>query len=479
MLSNEEIEAIYESGPEAVIVLVEQLLARIAELSDRVKELEEHLAKDSHNSSKPPSSDSFKPDKTKSLRKPSGRKPGGQPGHQGNTLRLVDTPNLVVDYSPSSQCRSCGAVLENIPVRGYERRQVFDLPEIKLKVVEHRAHSKECPYCHQLNKGEFPSGVSNTVQYGDRLKALGVYLIEYQLLPYERTREFFEDVFGASLSEGSLYEAVKGCYEGLEQTEEAIKEGIRRAEVGHFDETGMKVSGKLQWLHVACTGVLTQYVHHEKRGKEATDKMDILPKFRGRAVHDNWSSYPQYGCEHGLCNAHHLRELTFIEEEYHQEWAGKMKGLLVEIKGHVEEQKAQGALRLEEGSLRELERQYQEVMEEGLLANPPPEMKPGRRGRKKQSKAKNLLDRLSSKREQVLAFMYDFRVPFDNNQAERDLRMMKVHQKVSGGFRSPEGADYFCRIRGYISTLRKQGERLLTGIERVFSGNPSVPSLQG
>ena len=478
MLTHEEIQAIYDQGPEAVIALVEQLLARIAEFSSRLKELEERLAKDSHNSSKPPSSDSFKPNKTRSLRKPSGRKPGGQPGHQGNTLPLVDTPDLVVDHSPPGQCRSCGAALENIPLGGYERRQVFDLPEIKLEVVEHRAQSKECPCCHQVNKGEFPGGVSNTVQYGKKLKSLGVYLLDYQLLPYERTSQFFEDVFGASLSEGSLHEVVKACYEGLEQTEEAIKEGIRQAEVGHFDETGMKVAGKLQWLHVACTERLTHYGRHEKRGKEATDKLDILPKFRGRAVHDNWSSYPQYGCEHGLCNAHHLRELTFIEEEYQQGWAGKMKGLLVEIKGQVEEQKAQGALRLEEGSLRELERQYQEIIEEGLLANPPPEVKPGQRGRKKQSKAKNLLDRLSSKREQVLAFMYDFRVPFDNNQAERDLRMMKVHQKVSGCFRSPEGADYFCRIRGYISTLRKQGEQVLTRIERVFAGNPFVPSLK-
>ena len=237
-----------------------------------------------------------------------GRKPSGQPGHRGNTLPLVDTPDLVVDYSPSGQCRSCGAALEEVPLRGYERRQVRDLPEIKPEVVEHRAQSKGCPCCHQVNKGEIPSGVSHTVQYGERLKGLGVYLLKYQLLPYERTREVFEDVFGASLSEESLYESVKGCYQGLEQTEEAIK------------------------------------------------------------------------------------------EEYQQGWAGKMKGLLVEIKGQVEEQKAQGAIRLlEEGSLRELERQYQETIEEGLLENPPPEVRLGQRGRKKQSKAKDLLDRLSSK----------------------------------------------------------------------------------
>jgi len=210
-------------------------------------------------------------------------------------LPLVDTPDRVVDYSPSDQCRSCGAALEEVPLRGYERRQVWDLPEIKPEVVEHRAQSKGCPCCHQVNKGEIPSGVSNIVQYGERLKGLGVYLLKYQLLPYERTREVFEDVFGASLSEGSLYEALKACYEGLEETEEAIKEGIRQAEVDHFDETGMKVSGKLQWLHVACTERLTHYGRHEKRGKEATDKLDILPKFRGRAVHDGWSSYPQYG----------------------------------------------------------------------------------------------------------------------------------------------------------------------------------------
>jgi len=479
VLSHEEIQGIYDLGPEAVITLVEQLVTQIAELSGRVKELEDRLVKDSHNSSKPPSSDSFKPKKTKSQRKASGRRPGGQPGHQGKTLQLVDTPDLVVDYRPPGHCQSCGAILENIPVKGYERRQVFELPELKVEVVEHRVQSKECPCCHQVNQGKFPPEAHNIVQYGERLKSLAVYLLEYQLLPYGRTRELFEDVFGAAISEGSLHTAVKACYVGLEPTEAAIKERIRQAEVGHFDETGMKVSGKLQWLHVACTEKLTYYGRHEKRGKAAIDELDILPKFSGRAVHDNWSSYSQYGCAHGLCNAHHLRELTFIEEECHQGWAGKLKGLLVEIKGQVGERQAQEALRLEKSCLREFERQYQEAIEEGLLANPPPEVEPGQRGRKKQSKAKNLLDRLSGKREQVLAFMYDFRVPFDNNQAERDLRMMKVRQKVSGCFRSPEGADYFCRIRGYISSLRKQGEKVLAGIEAVFSGNPSVPTLEG
>ena len=480
VLTHEEIQAVYDLGPQAVVALVEQLLARIGELSSRVKELEERLAKDSHNSSKPPASDSFQPKKTRSLRQPSGRKPGGQPGHPGNTLRLAAAPDLVVGHRAPGQCQSCGAALEeDLAVWGDERRQVFDLPELKLEVVEHRVQSQECPGCHRVNQGKFPPGVSQSVQYGDRLKALGVYLLEYQLLPYGRVREFFADVFGATISEGSLHAAVKAGYEGLAPVEEAIKEGIRRAAVAHFDETGMAVAGKLQWLHVACTAGLTYYGRHEKRGKAATDKLDILPKFTGRAVHDGWSSYPQYECAHGLCNAHHLRELTFIEEECQQEWAGQLKGLLVEIKEQVEARKAQGVLQLEEGRLREFERRYQEVIEAGLLANPPPEAPPGHRGRKKQSKAKNLLDRLNRQREQALAFMYDFRAPFDNNQAERDLRMMKVQQKVSGCFRSPEGADYFCRIRGYISTLRKQGGKALSAIEAVFSGNPSLPTLEG
>ncbi len=478
-MTHEEIQAVYASGPEAVIALVEFLLERmaeqeqiIAELRVRVKELEDRLATDSHNSSQPPSSDRVKP-QMRSLRPPSGKRPGGQPGHPGRTLRMVETPNRVVIHRPT-QCQYCGASLKSVQASESERRQVFDLPPMKLEVVEHEAESKRCRSCQQTTKGQFPEMVSQPVQYGERIKALGVYLMNYQLLPYERTSEVLGDLFGCSMSAGTLYGAAQACAEGLTEIEEQIKQGVRQAEVAHFDETGLDIEGKRQWLHVSSTQTLTHYGSHPKRGKEATESIGILPEFDGTAVHDGWGTYRQYACAHALCNAHHLRELTFIEEQDEQVWAGEMKGLLVEIKQRVEQ--VAGMQRLDEPTVQEFEQRYQQVLDEGLEANPKPvpTAEPVKRGRKKQSKAKNLVDRLSTYREQVLAFMYDFRVPFDNNLAERDLRMMKVKQKISGCFRCAEGATSFCRIRSYISTSRKQGKHVLSALESVFTGKPFV-----
>ena len=486
MLTREEIQAIYDRGPEAVIALVEELLVHIAEqqqmlaaLADRVRALEEQLAKDSHNSSKPPSSDGLRK-RARSLRRPTGRKPGGQRGHPGSTLQWVETPDRVVEHSPR-HCRRCGTLLERVAASHYERRQVWELPPLKLEVVEHRVEVKWCPGCGEENQGAFPAELTQPVQYGPGVKAWVVYLREYQLLPLERTRELMEDLLGTGLSEATVYGAVQECHQKLEETEEAIKARLQKAPVAHFDETGMSVDGKRVWLHVASSEQLTHYGWHEKRGKAATDEIGILPKFGGTGVHDGLSFYHQYPWQHGLCNAHHLRELTFIEEEHQQEWAGKMKALLVEMKGEVEGAREAGLERLEEGKQQELEGRYQKLLEEGLKANPSPDPEAGlplerkKRGRKKQSKAKNLLDRLSKYRREVLAFMYDFRVPFDNNLAERDLRMMKVQQKISGCFRTEEGARCFCRIRGYISTMRKQGKKLLTGLEGVFIGQPFIP----
>lgn len=491
LVTAEEIRAIYDLGPEAVVTLVQALLARIAEqeaeivllkgqiatLEARVKELEDRLATNSRNSSKPPSSDG-PARQTRSLREPSGRKPGGQPGHPGHTLRMVDNPDHIVPHSPS-QCTGCGRSLEGVEPIDHERRQVVDLPPVKLEVVEHRAEVKRCPDCGHCTKGEFPPEATQPVQYGPRIQALGVYLQEYQLLPYERTNELLEDVFGGAPSEGTLNAAVERCAAGLAGTEEIIKEGVRAASVAHFDETGFYVGGKRHWLHVASTESLTHYGWHTKRGKEATDAIDILPHFAGRAIHDAWSAYFQYGCDHGLCNAHHLRELTFVQEQGGQAWAGDMKKLLLEIKARVEQERAAGGERLDQGTLRGFEERYRRILAEGLVANPPPVEPagpPGKRGRKKQSKAKNLLDRLSAHQPEALAFMYDFRVPFDNNLAERDIRMVKVQQKISGCFRSGEGATAFCRIRGYISTMRKQRGDVLPAIEHVFAGSPFVPS---
>jgi len=478
--SREELQLV--AAQQATIRLLEERIVAqeqvIAALTAQVKELEDQLATDSHNSSKPPSGDH--PKRTQSLRKPSGKRPGGQPGHPGSTLRLSETPDRVIRHRPT-RCAACGASLEGAQAQGCEHRQVVDLPLIQLEVVEHRAETIVCANCGAATPAAFPPEVTQPVQYGPGIQALGVYLRVYQLLPSERTRELLADVFGGSPSEATLQAAVERCAAGLADTETAIRQGVQQAAVAHCDETGIRVEGKRRWLHVASTKWLTHYGWHPKRGKEATDAIGVLPAFTGTAVHDGWSPYRQYACSHALCNAHHLRELTFVEEREGQKWAGQMKGLLVTIKERVAQEQAAGAERLDGATQHEFEERYGRVLDAGLDANPPPAeaRPPGKRGRKKQSKAKNLLDRLSAHRREVLAFMYDFRVPFDNNLAERDLRMMKVQQKIAGCFRSTEGATAFCRIRSYLSTARKQGERVLHALDQVFAGAPFASSLNG
>ncbi len=482
MMEREAIIAVYEQGPEAVVELVQTLSAQLEAqqkqllaLGERVKVLEERLAKNSRNSSKPPSSDQLPP-KPKSLRKKSGRKPGGQPGHQGKTLLWVEQPDEVVTHTVHS-CDGCGGFLTGVEVSACERRQVTDLPGLRLEVVEHRAECKLCPSCGRSTKAAFPPGVESKVGYGPRIKSLGVYLMQYQLLPYERTTELLTDLFDASPSAGTLYTAVEDCFEALCDMEETIKGLVQQASIGHFDETGIDISGKKWWLHVACTGTLTHYAVHPKRGSEAGKEIGILPEFEGVAVHDGLYGYREHECEHALCNAHHLRELTFIEEQHHQGWAGEMKALLLEMKREVAAAVEAGHSSLDPGTIQEYQRRYQGLIEAGIAANPPPE-RTGKPGRPKQTQGKNLVDRLDKRRDEVLRFVYDLRVPFDNNQAERDVRMVKVQQKVSGCFRTIHGAAMFCRIRGYISTAKKQGHSALAAVERVFTGNPFVPATQ-
>jgi transposase len=493
MMPREDIVAIYEQGPNAVVELVELLFAQLADqqeqlrsqqemiasLTARLDELEDRLAKNSRNSSKPPSSDGIDKPKPKSLRGNSSKKPGGQKGHPGRTLSLVEDPEHVVVHAPE-ECEGCGGTLAGVEASGHQRRQVVEVPPLALEVTEHRAQRKRCSGCGRSTTASFPTQVSAAVGYGPRIKALTVYLMNYQLLPYERTRELLSDLFGEpSPGAGTLHSALGSCFERLEDTEEAIKAGLGGARLGHFDETGLRVCGKGMWVHVASNTKLTHYAVHQKRGSEATEEIGILPSFRGVAVHDGLTAYGNYErCEHALCNAHHLRELTFVEEEHEQAWAGQMKALLSEIEEAVREEAASGGTRLSPETRDDFERRYQRVLKAGLAANPPPE-RTGKKGRPKQSKGKNLVDRLDKHREAVLRFMHDFRVPFDNNQAERDLRMVKVRQKISGCFRTKEGAAAFLRIRGYISTVRKQGEHVLAALEGVFTGDPFVLALQG
>ena len=490
-ISREQILELYKAGPEAIIFFVENIKELINNLAQKIEEqekvieqlnksvkyLEGIIKKDSHNSNKPPSSDGLKKSKkTSKRRKGAGKKPGGQKGHIGKTLEMVDTPDKIIVHEVS-QCSNCGRSLKEEEATAYEKRQVFDIPPIKVEVTEHRAEQKECPDCGDMNTGVFPEEVKNKTQYGERLKANAVYLTNYGLFPYDRAAELFEDIFSIPLSPGTLVNINHRCSDLLKDAvEEGIKKGIRGSEVAHFDETGIRINGELHWLHVASTAGMSYFFPHSKRGGKAMEEIGILPNFTGTAVHDHWKSYFNYECDHSLCNAHHIRELTFLHEEYGQDWAKGMIDFLLEVKNEVD--KAQG-VSFDSTTVKQFEDRYKRIVGEGMKANPPPEVGEGekKRGRKKKSKARNLLERLEQYGKETLAFMYDFKVPFDNNQGERDIRMMKVQQKISGTFRSYEGAVSFCRIRSYISTVKKQGGNVITAIQNIFQGNPFLPEI--
>lgn len=485
MLSRDEILAIYQAGPDAMVALVEQLLVtqtlleqQVIALTTRVKELETRLKKDSHNSHQPPSSDGpAKRPRPRSLRKRSGKKSGGQVGHPGTTRELVATPDVVIPHLPTV-CVGCGASLECASEVSRERRQVIEIPAPRPEVTEHQAVQKACPICYSVTSAAFPAAVTQPVQYGPRAKATAVYLQTYQLLPYERTVEALADLFGIAPSEGTLTNAQQVAYTQLAPVEEAIRAALHDAPVAHVDETGIRVAGRTAWVHVMSTACLTFYAHHAKRGRKAFEAIGLLLDFAGRRVHDAWASYLQLPGLYALCNAHLLRELIGLQEVTGQAWMQALINLLVSMKTAVDTARTAGRTALSPHQCAGYEAAYTRLLNDGLAANPP-SPPTGKRGRPKQTPARNLLERLKTHRAAILAFLHDFTVPFDNNQAERDLRMLKVKQKVSGCFRSPAGADYFCRIRGYISTLRKQEHSILDGLTSVFTGQPYMPQLNG
>jgi transposase len=474
-----EVRTAYREGEEAVVEVFRRMNETILQLMGRIQTLEDQLAKNSNNSSKPPSSDGYQKPSPKSLRKRHQKKSGGQPGHSGHTLKAVELPDHI-EVHQVRQCLYCHVGLEEVKASSHEKRQIFDVPSVRIEVTEHQVEIKCCPQCGEVNKAAFPEGVTQPVQYGPEIKAQAVYFNQYQMLPLERTGEVFEAIYGQTLSDGTILEACHEVAERVEGGNAAIKKHLTEKEdTVHFDETGARVEGKLTWLHSASTEQLTYYTIHTRRGKPAMDTMGILPNLKGRAIHDGWKSYFKYSVQHGLCNAHHLRRLKFLEERYPQTWVTKLADLLVEIKEGVNTARQASLICLTSEQLADFNNRYDHWVKQGLQANAPPERsedQPKKRGRIKQSPAKNLLDEFYDHKESVLAFMNDIKVPFDNNQAERDIRMMKVKQKVSGCFRTTEGADLFCQIRGYISTARKNGQKVLDVLRLALAAKPYLPS---
>ncbi len=471
-ISPDQLEQMDKESLLAIIIALQEQLAEQAAL---IQELRDQLAKNSRNSGKPPSSDGLKKPRTRSLRRKTGLRSGGQKGHQGHTLQMVTQADYIERHRVT-RCPYCATNLKDIVSDEYERRQVFDIPVVRITVTEHQAENKQCPNCRHRIKGTFPNDVTQPVQYGPRLKAQMVYLNNYQLLPWARTSELLGDFYGHTPSEALVLASNETLVNSIEPTLDTIHRQLVAADVVHFDESGMRVEGQLNWLHSASTGLLTYYDVHPQRGKEGMSAIGILPQLRGRAMHDYWRSYFTFdNCHHALCNVHHLRELQFIVDQYKQTWAEDMASLLLDIKAEVEAAQLE-QMTLSPDRLTHFEKRYDVLIEQGLMANPPPTNPPAKkRGRKKQSPPKNLLDRLRDHKPEVLAFMYDFRVPFDNNLAERDVRMVKVKLKISGAFRTRTGAETFCAIRSYISTARKHGVDVIDAIYDAFVGNPFMP----
>lgn len=462
---------------------VEQLLVMLAErdrvieqLTARVAELEAWLGKNSQNSSKPPSADAFVKPPPRSLRKKTGRKPGKQPGDRGARLEPKADPDEVVAHPPT-WCGSCGEDLHAAPVVGEQVRQVFDLPPIRLRVVEHRVQRRRCR-CGCITEGEFPAQASAPTCYGPGVAALGTYLLGRQHLPVERAAELMGDLFGARVSTGWLASLLPAAQSRLTGFVAAIRGHLRAEPVAHFDETGGRVDAKLCWIHVACSGRYTLYHLAAGRGKASIDVGEVLPDFTGVAVHDGLTSYRRYDVTHALCGAHHLREMAGMAEATGQDWPVKLADLLVEIHRHVETAKADGQSALGARRLAGYRRRYRALIAQGQQLNPPPP-RTGKRGRPKLGAAGSLLRRLDEYQADVLRFATDFAVSFDNNQAERDVRMIKLQQKISGGWRSEPGAKAFLDVRSYLSTARKHNQNAIEVLRQLFTDTAWIPQPVG
>ena len=445
--AEKDLSPAFKSALTLLLVLVSLLLNRIT--------------LNSKNSSKPPSAD---PNRKKVKKKNnSNKKPGGQNGHKGSTLEKVDDPDEISEIKVDRRTLPKGSRYRDM---GVETRQVIDI-DISRYVTEYQAQILEDEHGNQF-VAPFPAGVTKAVQYGTQVKVNAVYLSQYQLIPYDRVKEHFKDQVHIPISAGSVYNFNQEAYDRLEHFEAWMIGKLPNEALLHADETGINIAGKGHWLHCVSTPMFTLYQAHARRGKEAMDELGVLPNFNGVLCHDHWKPYYRFHCLHSLCNAHHLRELERAWEQDGQQWAKAMQTLLLEIRKAVEEAGGE----LSSNKAQKWYSQYRRLLEKGELECPPPDEseRNGKRGRLKRSKSRNLLERLQAFEQDTLRFVESKEVPFTNNQGENDLRMTKVQQKISGCFRSMNGAQLFCRIRSYLSTCKKHGVSATQALTLLFKG---------
>lgn len=466
MSRRDELIELCRREPEKVVDLLLALEAKVAKLEKR-------LNRNSKNSDQPPSSEGLRRPPRKQTK--SKRQTGGQTGQAGKTLRFSDNPDKIIRHGVD-YCQDCGESLVDVEGAVLSRRQEIELPQKPVEVIEHQRLEKLCPCCGHRNQGQYPAHITGNVQYGRRFKAFCLYLLNYQLLPYERTGELLKTLTGYQPGGGTLQRILEQAYEALEPIEKAIQEAIRGSPVGHGDETGIRIDGQTQWMHVFSNLSYTYYYWNKHRGQKAHQADGSLPDYHGILMHDAYRSYFVHHYEHALCNAHLLRELQAVyETEPNQRWSWQLMRLLRTAWALVKNAKEAGQTRLPVDQRKRIFYLFEQIVKRAAQQTPRNQRQPGQRGRVAQSVSRNLLDRLIEYKAAYLRFVTDFRVPFDNNLAERDLRMSKLQQKISGCFRTENGANIFCRIRGYISTLRKQNHELLPALLSLWTDTPFIP----
>jgi len=458
---------------QGMAAVVERLI-EVERERDEAKKVHRPIG-DSRTTHAPPSTDP-RP-KPRSQRRKSEKKTGGQLGHIGHRLEPVANPDIIVHHDVNT-CQKCHCNLSGIKPSQVTKNQIFDIPEnIKLEVTEHQMESKKCPHCKAITTATTPSGAEQPTQYGSRLAGFVIYLHDGHFVPLERTADIIEVVFGRRVSEGWIVSCRQRLSERLTPFITAVTSELKSAKNICCDETGFRFAAHRFWLHVCCTLTLTLFICHRKRGIEGVQAMGILSEYHGTATHDHWSAYFQFTqCEHSVCNEHIVRELDSVTERDGQSWAAEMKQILydgLDLKHRWHDQE----LNIPPDDIASITERFQRCRAEGFELNPTPQINGcQKRGRPKRGKTLALLDRLQNNQDAVLRFLHHKHVPWSNNQAERDIRPMKVQQKVSGGFRTEDGAIQFCRIRSYLSTTSKNGINPCFAIAQALKGTPWIPS---